>query len=207
MKNGSLSDVLLQVKRGETPNYWTHTNIVKAIVGVIMGMKYLHSKNFIHRDLKPSNILVDDEGRIRIGDFGCARMEDCGCQTASTLGARPYVAPEVLSGMTPTKKVDVFAFGLTLYEILLGESVFPKNIKPVQMVRPHDRGSRTDIPEGTHPAVRNVIQQCWSEKAEDRPTFDEIYKVLSENWFPFFTDQDNGAIERFAADVKSQEQS
>jgi serine/threonine protein kinase len=205
MPNGSLADVLDRVKNGNTPSYWTPTNITIAIMGIVLGMKYLHSKNFIHRDVKPANIFVDGKGRIRVGDFGTTRMEDCGSTTTSVLGTTPYVAPEVLDGATPTQKVDVFAFGLTLYEILVGEGVFPKDITPMRLARLYVAGKRADIPKTIHASMRTLIQQCWSENPEERPTFEEIYSILEDNWFPFFRNADIDAVLKFIAEVKAEE--
>jgi serine/threonine protein kinase len=205
MKNGSISDVLSLVKNGETPSYWSHTNITIVIVGIVLGIQYLHSKNFIHRDLKPSNIFIDSECRIRIGDFGTTRMEDCGSSTTSTLGTTPYVAPEVLDRAAPTKKVDVFAFGLTVYEILKGEGVFPKDITPMQLCRLYSKGFRPEIPPTIHRSVKKLIERCWNDDPDKRPSFDEIYEKLAANWFPFYKDTDMAAVERFIAEVKAQE--
>jgi serine/threonine protein kinase len=205
MTNGSIADVLELAKKGEAPLFWTHTNITIAIAGIVLGMRYLHSENFIHRDLKPSNIFVDEHGHIRIGDFGTTRMEDCGSKTTSMLGTIPYVAPETLDEAPPTKKVDVFAFGLTLYEILFGEGVFPKNITPVQLARRHDRGVRAEIPSSANRTVKTLIEKCWSTNPDDRPTFERIYDILEIDRFPFYRDQDSEEIEKFVSEVRSQE--
>jgi serine/threonine protein kinase len=104
------------------------------IVGIILGMRYLHSQSIIHRDLKPENILLDRLSRIRIGDFGLAR-EDSYFFSKPGAGTPLYMAPEIiLLGQPPTTKVDVFAFGLILYEILVGRAVFPKSLPPAEII-------------------------------------------------------------------------
>jgi serine/threonine protein kinase len=129
--------------------------------------------------------LIDDEFRIRIADFGTARLGD---NTASTavVGTLTYMAPEAMEKHhVPTKKVDIFGLGLVLYEVLVGESVFPKDSSIAQMAKMQVEGWRPEIPKSIHPAVRKVIEKCWSKNPDVRPTIDEIYERLSDNWFPF----------------------
>jgi serine/threonine protein kinase len=205
ISNGSLEDVLSRVKRGEIPSFWTHTNVTKMMIGLVLGMKYLHSQNIIHRDLKPGNLLLDEKGRIRIADFGTAKLEDCGTVTTEIIGTLAYMPCEILSRGPPTKKVDVFGFGLILYEVLFGESVFPKDANPVEVAAMHLQNVRPTIPEGTSRVVAKVIEKCWSKDPGDRPTFDEIFSFLAENWFPFFKDTDYSECERFIDEVMAEE--
>jgi hypothetical protein len=204
MSNGSVEEALERVKKGEIPAFWNHTNITKMIIGILLGMKYLHSRNIIHRDLKPGNLLIDGNGQIRIADFGTAKLEDCGT-TTEALGTVAYMTPEILDNDQPTKKVDVFAFGLIVYEILVGESVFPKTGSALHIAGMHVRDVRPELPKGIHRSIRNMIQRCWSKNPDDRPTFDEIFDTLEEDWFPFFKDIDCAACEQFIAAVRSEE--
>jgi serine/threonine protein kinase len=186
MCNGSVEDVLELCKIGRTPAFWTEENIEKIIVGVLHGMKYMHSKNMIHRDLKPSNLFLDDKCRVRIGDFGIARFEDCGSISVSVVGTPCYMAPEAARGDVPTKAFDIFSFGLILYELLTGESVFPKNRDLVRIAMMQAEGKRPEIPDWIHPMIAEVIKKCWSMNPAERPTFEEIYGELRQEWFPFY---------------------
>ena len=92
----------------------------------------LHAAGFIHRDIKPSNVLVDDAGRVRVLDFGIVRFfgeRDTSNSTGTeeVLGTVPFMAPEQLAGLPLTRRVDVFAGGLLLYESIAGERPRPKN--------------------------------------------------------------------------------
>jgi serine/threonine protein kinase len=79
-------------------------------------MRYIHSKDIIHPDLKPANIFIDDDHRIRIGDFGSSRLFKAGV-TMTNAGAPLYMAPE-MDGGHYDEKVDVYSFGLIMYEIV-----------------------------------------------------------------------------------------
>jgi serine/threonine protein kinase len=169
------------------------------IVGLLIGMKYLHSKNIIHRDLKPGNLLIDSNYRLRICDFGTAVFEDCGTTTA--IGTIAYISPETFRDAPPTKKVDVFAFGLIIYEILTGKSVFPKGANIAQIYGLHMTKTRPEIPKWISKAISELIESCWSSNPDSRPTFDEIYDKLETHRFVFFDDVPPNVVLQFISDV------
>jgi serine/threonine protein kinase len=182
---------------GEIPGFWTHTNIAIMIVGIILGMKYLHSQSVIHRDLKPANILLDVSGRVRIGDFGLAG-EDTGLWSRPGAGTALYMAPEILLfGETPTKKVDVFGFGLILYELLFGTKVFPNDVTERDLMKMQEHGIRPPIPENVDYQVREMIEACWAMNPEDRPSFEDLFEVSDLFDFAFYEDVDSESVRRF----------
>jgi serine/threonine protein kinase len=176
------------------------------LVGLILGLKYMHSKGVIHRDIEPSNLLIDDEFRIRIADFGTVRVGDSTASTTGGTGTFGYMAPEVMEARcVPTTKLDIFSLGLVLYEVLVGESVFPKGGDPatvMRIVKLHQDGWRPTIPDSIHPAVRRVIEDCWSKNPDDRPTIDEIHRILHDSWWPFHRDVPSAVISKFIAEVE-----
>jgi serine/threonine protein kinase len=122
--------------------------------------------------------------------------------TAGTLG---YLAPETLQEADRTKKVDVFAFGLILYELLVGESVFPKDPHIVQMYKLHQNQSRPEIPGWIAPPVASLIELCWSVNPKLRPAFDEVYKSLEDSGFPFFEDVLPHVTRDYASQILAEE--
>jgi serine/threonine-protein kinase len=182
--NGSIADVLDRIKKGDTPSFWTYGNISNMTVGLVSGMKYLHSRNIIHRDLKPGNLLIDENFQLRICDFGFAFFEQCG--TSSQAGTFAYMAPESGERTAVTRKVDVFAFGLILYELLIGESVFPKRGSIAEINKLHKDGWRPEIPNWVNKSITEVITRCWSVNPSSRPDFDEIYDIFTSADFILF---------------------
>jgi serine/threonine protein kinase len=201
MSNGSVEDALKLCRSGNPPDFWTHENIAKIIVGVLHGMKYMHSQSIIHRGVRPSNLFLDESIRVRIGDFGTARFEDCGSKSVSDVGRICYMAPEAASGDVPTKAFDVFSFGLILYELLTGESVFPRSGNRLQIATMQAEGIRPEIPNWIHPLIAEIIRKCWSGNPTERPTFEWIYDCLKQNLFPFFHDVSGGLITGFADEL------
>jgi serine/threonine protein kinase len=175
------------------------------IVGLILGMEYIHSQKVIHRDLKPGNLLLDERGRLYIGDFGTARVigNHCGSSTGGT-GTWGYMSPEVAGGESQTDKVDVFSFGCLLYEILFGRKWYTATATE-GIFRQAREDVRPEIPDDSvHSVVKEVIQRCWASNPELRPSFSEIFAMLKGAKFPLFPEVDVDAVEAFIREVHEQ---
>jgi hypothetical protein len=201
--NGSLEDALIRVKRREVPEFWTHENITCMIIGVVLGMKYLHSRNIIHRDLRPDNLLIDGNYRIRICNFGTPVFEECGIRIMPSTAA--YLCPECLEGELPTKKFDVFSFGLILYEILTEDSVFPKDADMAEILKLHRSESRPKIPDWIPEPILMLIELCWSSDPVLRPTFDDIYNALAAVNFAFFNDVPPEVVTKYIGEIEAKQ--
>ncbi|WP_149551309.1 Stk1 family PASTA domain-containing Ser/Thr kinase [Streptomyces marokkonensis] len=89
---------------------------------VLAALGAAHRAGFVHRDMKPENVLIGDDGRVKVADFGLVRAVDSVTNTTGTvLGTVSYLAPEQIENGTADPRVDVYACGILLYEMLTGE--------------------------------------------------------------------------------------
>ena len=111
-------------------------------------LDYTHERGVFHRDLKPSNLMLTEQGRVKLTDFGIAKDEDATALTATgrTLGTAAYMAPEQIRG-TPeiSHKTDLYALGVLLYQMIVGECPFQGKSHVVLMHAPPD--ARPPAPE------------------------------------------------------------
>ncbi|HSD24739.1 MAG TPA: Stk1 family PASTA domain-containing Ser/Thr kinase [Solirubrobacterales bacterium] len=93
---------------------------------ILNAARFAHRKGIVHRDLKPQNVLIDDEGRARVADFGIARAGESSDITAtgSVMGTAQYISPEQAQGRETTPRSDIYSIGVILYEALTGRVPF-----------------------------------------------------------------------------------
>lgn len=91
---------------------------------VFLGLEYLHSKQVLYRDMKPENILLDDRGDVVLADFGISKQLLAEDSTKSFVGTPDYVAPEVIQQQGYNKSVDVWCFGVLVFEMIFGHPPF-----------------------------------------------------------------------------------
>ncbi|CAN6213754.1 unnamed protein product [Urochloa humidicola] len=112
---------------------------VKIIRGIASGLLYLHEeweKVVLHRDIKPSNVLLDDEMKGHLGDFGLARLYDHGedPQTTHVVGTIGYLAPELARTRKATPLTDVFSFGIFVLELICGRKPIEQTAQDSQLM-------------------------------------------------------------------------
>ncbi len=104
---------------------------------VLAALGAAHRAGFVHRDMKPENVLIGDDGRVKVADFGLVRSVDTVTSTTGVvLGTVSYLAPEQIEQGTTDPRVDVYACGVVLYEILTGEKPHPGD-SPAQVLYRH----------------------------------------------------------------------
>ena len=93
-------------------------DVIQLGIDLLTGLEFCHTKRIIHRDIKPSNIFVSPFGEYKLGDFGISKEVERTNATLSQKGTKSYMAPEMISGRKYGKDVDMYALGLTMYELL-----------------------------------------------------------------------------------------
>ncbi|XP_078377517.1 vascular endothelial growth factor receptor 1-like isoform X2 [Oculina patagonica] len=147
------------------------------------GMFYLSSKKIIHRDLAARNVLVGEEEKCKVTDFGMARnVHQDDIYTRQSRGRLPvkWTAYEALLYGTYTTQSDVWSYGVLLYEILtVGGSPYP-GINARQIARKLQEGFRMPKPKHVDNKLYQIMLKCWEENPSNRPTFAELKDTMKE---------------------------
>jgi len=134
------------------------------------GLAAAHEEGVLHRDLKPANVMIDGRGRVRLTDFGLASLvgEIRGNERA---GTPMYMAPELLSGGTPSVHTDIYALGLVLYELFTGKRAYKaENLQELMDLQSATSlTSPGSLVDGMDPAVERIILACLNNDPRKRP--------------------------------------
>ncbi|VDO37586.1 unnamed protein product [Haemonchus placei] len=143
------------------------------------GMEYLHKNKVIHRDLKSPNILFDEEGVVKICDFGTSHQQKKQNSTVmSFCGTVSWMAPEVMKKQPCCEKVDVYSYGVVLWELVTREQPY-KNINQMAII--YGVGSNNlslPIPDSAPDGLKMLMRQCWSTTPRNRPSFTQCLKYM-----------------------------
>ncbi|WP_294181827.1 Stk1 family PASTA domain-containing Ser/Thr kinase [uncultured Schumannella sp.] len=139
---------------------------------VLSGLAAAHKAGIVHRDLKPENVLLADDGRIKIGDFGLARAATANTATgAALMGTIAYLSPELVTRGVADTRSDIYAVGIMMYEMLTGEQPF-KGEQPMQIAYQHANDS-VPVPSGKNSKVPAELDELvlWAtaRDPEHRP--------------------------------------
>uniref|UniRef100_A0A5B7ALE5 non-specific serine/threonine protein kinase n=1 Tax=Davidia involucrata TaxID=16924 RepID=A0A5B7ALE5_DAVIN len=152
--------------------------VLKLSLDIAHGMQYLHSQGILHRDLKSENLLLGEDMCVKVADFGISCLESqCGSAKGFT-GTYRWMAPEMIKEKHHTKKVDVYSFGIVMWELLTALTPFD-NMTPEQAAfAVCQKNARPPLPSTCPMALRRFINQCWSGNPDKRPHFEEIVNIL-----------------------------
>lgn len=135
------------------------------------GLAAAHDRGVLHLDLKPSNVMLDGRGRVRITDFGLARLAAEQEGPEAVVGTPAYMAPEQLVSAQVTEQSDIYSLGLILIEVFTGKPAYDADSK-AELLKLRKRSSpvapSTIVPD-IDPVVERVIQQCLEKEPQDRP--------------------------------------
>jgi Tol biopolymer transport system component len=152
-------------------------------VQIAHGLAAAHEKGIVHRDLKPENVFVTKDGRIKILDFGLAKLaqsagagpDEVTLASPNTavgvvMGTASYMAPEQVRGDTADPRTDIFAFGAVLYEMLSGQRAFRRDTPAETMtaVLKEDPPELSDPSHLLSPALERIVRRCLEKNPEQR---------------------------------------
>ena len=154
------------------------------------GLSFAHQRGLVHRDVKPQNILLNQEGEVKVTDFGIARslhVEHGVTQTGTVLGTGEYLAPEQASGKTVSAATDVYSLGVVLWELLAGDVPFTGEnfvavaLRHVNEQPPDLRERRTDVSPRLAAAVDRALAKDPARRFPSMAAFaKELRACLAE---------------------------
>ena len=177
---GSLRKLLNQVIQSNAPHKYDNTIRQIILIGISRGMKYLHDRSIIHRDLKPENVLICKKLHPHITDFGLSKFFEFGqSQNQSQNPGTPfYMAPEVHKGEKFGRKSDVYSFGLLMFEVVTDSNPF-ESITSAKLLKIIYEKVRPQFKYHVKDNIRELIEKCWDDDPNERPSFKEIFEKLS----------------------------
>jgi Protein tyrosine and serine/threonine kinase len=176
MARGTLFDILHQSQMSVT---WAMRR--KMALDTCRGMRYLHESKLLHRDLKSSNLMLDNDFNCKVGDFGLTRISKgaVAAQMTGQCGTFQYMAVEVLASKPYSEKADVFSFGILLWELVARKLPY-FGMQPMQVgLAVVQRGLRPTIPPTCPAPLAKLMQACWDNSPNRRPSFEQIERSLT----------------------------
>ncbi|XP_072308144.1 mitogen-activated protein kinase kinase kinase 12-like isoform X2 [Eucyclogobius newberryi] len=138
------------------------------------GMNYLHLHKIIHRDLKSPNILITYDDAVKISDFGTSKELSDKSTKMSFAGTVAWMAPEVIRNEPVSEKVDIWSFGVVLWEMLTGEVPY-KDVDSSAIIWGVGNNSlQLPVPDTCPDSFKLLLRQCWNCKTRNRPSFRQI---------------------------------
>lgn len=152
--------------------------VLRLALDIAYGMNYLHSVGILHRDLKSENILLGEDMSVKVADFGISCLESqCGSGKGFTSTYR-WMAPEMIKEKHHTRKVDVYSYGVVLWELLTALIPFHEMNPEQAAFAVAQKNARPPLPASCPPAFSHLISRCWATNPDKRPQFQEIVSIL-----------------------------
>jgi serine/threonine-protein kinase len=129
-----------------------------------------HARGLVHRDIKPGNLLITPDGKVKITDFGIARVGDQVplTKTGQVMGTVQYLAPEQATGKTSTGATDLYSLGVVAYEALAGKRPF-RGENQMAIAMAHINEMPPALSDSIDPRVQNLVLSCLAKKPNQRP--------------------------------------
>ena len=154
--------------------------ICNIVLGICLGLEEIHKKNIIHRDVKPANIIIDDNYQIKIVDFGVSKKIENNNILTKYVGTSYYMAPEIIKGEKYNHKVDIWAFGCIIYELLTLKVCF-QDENLLALFNKIINGIHENINSKEYnPKWKDLVDLLLKKNYNERPDIKEIKNIIQK---------------------------
>ncbi len=143
---------------------------VRVMRAVLAALQHAHERGVVHRDIKPSNVFLQDDGEVKVADFGVARLDTSDLtQTGAMIGTPSYMSPEQLLGQAVDGRSDLFSCGIVLYQLLTGEKPFTGSVTTVMHKLLHEQAAPpSTLDTSLIPRWDAVMERALAKQPADR---------------------------------------
>jgi serine/threonine protein kinase len=179
-RDGDIAFLVMEFIQGEDLKHHLDQGIryslaqtVEIMDDLLSALDYAHRQSIVHRDIKPANLLIEADGRVKLTDFGVARMQDSGDATrtqGTMVGTLKYMSPEQVQGRQVDARTDLFAAGIVLYQLLTGKRPFDgdSDLAVIQQVVGHNPAAPSSINRELPDAIDAVVAMALAKSREQR---------------------------------------
>ena len=170
---GDLGQKIEQQKKKPFPE----SQILDYITQICLALQHIHKKKIFHRDLKSNNVFLMKSGIVKVGDFGISKIVKTTQEKArTTVGTPYYLAPEIINTQPYDSKVDIWALGVLLYELMTFKMPFVAQSLPLLSIK-INRGVYAPPPNIYSSELKDLLKRCLTKEPEKRPNIDEILNL------------------------------
>ena len=170
------------LKEAFTPHPLTLTKVVDYTIQICEGLRKAHEAGIVHRDVKPLNILINKDGRIKILDFGLAKLQGQTqfTKTGTTLGTVAYMSPEQARGEKVDFRTDIWSLGVIIYEMITGQRPFQGEYDQavVYSILNEEPPSILDLRKEIPTELRKVVEKALNKKLDER--YQSVEELLAD---------------------------
>lgn len=179
-RDGDVAFLVMEFIQGDDLKYhldkgdrYTLEQSAGIMADLLSALDYAHRQNIVHRDIKPANLLIEPSGRVKLTDFGVARIQDSGDATrtqGTIVGTLKHMAPEQVQGLPTDARADLFAAGIVLYQLLTGTRPFDADtdFAVIQQVVGYTPPAPTAFNPKLPPAMDAVLARALAKSRDQR---------------------------------------